>query len=120
MLSHCFGEVSCDNVSALHNLKTWTLFVIVVKIDAFAEKNNMTEAVNVGKQFLRGISHKERVIGAQNETGSMEVVVPSHPLVEKLQNIKVENPEFYLSFHTPLLSQFSGHSVETFPVSALC
>lgn len=63
---------------------------LLEQIDAFAEKNNMTEAVNVGKQFLRGISHKERVIGAQNETGSMEVVVPSHPLVEKLQNIKVK------------------------------
>lgn len=59
------------------------------QIDAFGEKNNMTEAAKVGKEFLGGLSHKGKVIGAENETEAMAVAVPSHPIVERLQNIKV-------------------------------
>lgn len=51
----------------------------------------MTEAVNVGKEFLTGISKKEKVDGADNATEMTTLAVPSHPLVERLQNIKVRS-----------------------------
>jgi len=67
------------------------LFIVVVKVDSFAEKNNMTEAVNVGKEFLMTIAKKDIVDGDQNETEMIALVGPSHPLVERLQNIKVRS-----------------------------
>lgn len=79
------------------------LFAVGVKVDAFAEKNNMTEAVNVAKEFLSGISlNKEKVAGDQNQTAITTLAVPSHPLVERLQNIKVKNSESHLPPQTPL------------------
>jgi hypothetical protein len=71
-----------------------------VKVDAFAEKNNMTEAVNVGKEFVRGFSLKEdsEGVGVQNQTEVTSLATPSHPLVEKLQNIKVRSFESYLAY----------------------
>lgn len=69
--------------------------VVVVKIDAFAEKNNLTEAANVGKEFLLGMSKKGTVVGgAHNETEMKSLAVPSHPLLERLQNIKVRRISF--------------------------
>lgn len=65
---------------------------LLQQVDAFAEKNNMTEAVNVGKEFVRGFSLKEdsEGVGVQNQTEVTSLATPSHPLVEKLQNIKVK------------------------------
>jgi hypothetical protein len=67
----------------------------VLQVDVFVEKNNLTEAAEVGKEFLRGASRKPTVIGAENETEALDI--PSHPLVERLQDIKVSPP---LTFHT--------------------
>ncbi|KAG0576160.1 hypothetical protein KC19_5G059800 [Ceratodon purpureus] len=65
---------------------------LIQQIDAFAEQNNMTEAVNVGKEFLSGFTNKKdsKVIGAQNVTEITTLARPSHPLVERLQNIKIK------------------------------
>ena len=70
------------------------MVAVFVKIDAFAEQNNMTEAVNVAKEFLSGFKSKEdsKVITvAQNQTAIVLPSRPSHPLVERLQNIKVRS-----------------------------
>lgn len=63
---------------------------LLEQIDVFAAKNNMTEAVKVGKQFLSGIMLEGKVAGVYNGTESTSVAVPSHPLVERLQNIKAK------------------------------
>lgn len=70
-------------------MRLFVVVVVVVKIDAFADKNNMTEAVTVGKEFLMEITKKKQVAGAYNETEMTALARPSHPLVERLQNVKV-------------------------------
>lgn len=90
-------------------------FIVVVKIDVFAAKNNMTEAVKVGKQFLSGIMLEGKVAGVYNGTESTSVAVPSHPLVERLQNIKVRNSAFCLGLRAFL----RNHSVKDLPATAL-
>lgn len=73
------------------------------QIDSFAEVNNMTEAANVGKEFLRGLAHKGKVIGAENETDTA-VALPSHPFVEKLQNVKVTSSHSTTQWSKPATS----------------
>jgi hypothetical protein len=70
---------------------------LMQQVDVFVEKNNLTEAAEVGKEFLRGAPRKPTVIGAENETEAAALDIPSHPLVERLQDIKVSPP---LTFHT--------------------
>ncbi len=90
----------------------------VLQVDVFVEKNNLTEAAEVGKEFLRGASRKPTVIGAENETDAAALDIPSHPLVERLQDIKVSPP---LTFHmcsviTVLLGIISFAVVEQNPI----
>ncbi|CAM6039777.1 unnamed protein product [Sphagnum compactum] len=63
---------------------------LMQQVDVFVEKNNLTEAAEVGKEFLRGGSRKLTVIGAENETEAAALDIPSHPLVERLQDIKAK------------------------------
>jgi hypothetical protein len=63
---------------------------LMQQVDVFVEKNNLTEAAEVGKEFLRGASRKPTVIGAENETDAAALDIPSHPLVERLQDIKAK------------------------------
>lgn len=63
---------------------------LMQQIEAFAEKNNMTEAVTVGKEFIMEITKKKQVPGAHNGTEMTALAKPSHPLVERLQNVKVK------------------------------
>jgi len=95
----CFEETAV--ISLEYPKLRLFIVVVVVKIDAFAEKNNMTEAVNVGKEFLTGIGKTEKVDGALNETEMTSLAVPSHPLVERLQNIKVSSSLPHLAPQRP-------------------
>ncbi|BBN17331.1 hypothetical protein MPTK1_7g13690 [Marchantia polymorpha subsp. ruderalis] len=61
------------------------------QVDAFAAANNLTEVVDVGKEFLMGVIHRDKKGERINKTANAE---SAHPLVGKLRGLQSKMREF--------------------------